>query len=417
MELLKIKDNFKVTMHKKLIEASFSDTLTIQEQRILYAVISNIPAPEFVKENGQYVLDQQGKKIIANRIESLPPYEVPLKDLARAIGIKEMEYDVVKSLSRKFMSKVIEMESPDGSFEHMQWLFNSKYVAGTGKIIIELSPKLYPYLLNLTENFASVNLGTLMKFKCKYTSRLYLLLEQWGKVSHKEFTPDELRGILGVPYEEVKGEKVYKLANYPHLKQRALTPAIEEINKHTNYKIEMSETHNGRKVVAIKFKIVNKEKTKQVIKMPQQKPQAPVTTYEEIAQSLLYLGFNKEAYTNMAKRLMLIEDIESIKTDVVTQLQKLGSYITQSNTELGAGFVIKEIEKAVVRYQVDGQFEFNELINSEKSKRKFGRKKVGVVPDWFVNGDHMKNDNHELTEEEAAFFEAEREKLLAKLNS
>ncbi|MEK5081047.1 replication initiation protein [Solibacillus sp. FSL W7-1436] len=417
MELLKVKDNFKVTMHKKLIEASFSDPLTIQEQRILYAVISNIPSPEFVKENGQYVLDEHGKKIISNRIESLPPFEVPLKDLAKAIGIKEMEYDVIKSLSRKFMSKVIEIDSPDGSFEHLQWLFNSKYVAGTGKIIIELSPKLYPYLLNLTDNFASVNLGTLMKFKCKYTSRLYLLLEQWGKVSHKEFTPDELRGILGVAYEEVKGKKVYKLANYTHLKQRALTPAIEEINKHTNFKIEMIESVNGRKVVSIKFKITNKDKPKKSVKIPNEKPKSPVNTYEEIAQSLVHLGFNKEAYSNMAKRLMLIENIELIKTNVINQLQKLGKYITESKSELGAGFVIKEIEKAVERYNSNGQFDFNELINDDKNKKRFGTKKIGVVPDWFKNGEHDKENKKELTDEEIAYFKAERERLLANLNT
>lgn len=423
MSLLTIQENFKVTLHKKLIEANFGEPLTIQEQRLLYAVISNVPAPEFLKENGKYVLDGNGKKIIKNKIDTLPPFEVPLKELAHAIGIKEMEYDSIKNLSRKFMGKIIEIETLEGDFEHIQWVFSSSYLAGTGMIKLEISPKLYPYILNLTDNFASVNFGSLLKFKCKYSSRLYFLVEQWGKVSSKEFTPDELRGILGVPYEMVKGERVYKLGNYPHFKQRALQPAINEVNKYTNYDISIVEVNRGRKVIGVQFKVA----TKKVITIPDQ-PKAqkmpeplkvPETIYDEIAQSISHLNFNKEAYTNIAKRLMGIENIESIKDHVIKELNRLAAYIEESGN-LGAGFAIKEVEKAVMRFTVEQNFNFNDLIEGTKPKanvRPQGKNKE-LVPDWF----------YEQKQEQAAKqpaetpvttgemdFEAERAKILAML--
>lgn len=417
-EKLELNPTYRVTLHRKLIEADFSKSLSLIEQKVLYTAISNIPAPIYLKENGKFVLDENEKKVITNPIRELPIFMMSVKEFSNFVGWKEVDYKKLIKFSENLMGKVVTITS-EKAIEQFQWVTYTTYKKGEGKVLIELHPRLLPYVANLTENFASVTLGEITSFKSKYSSRLYFLLKQWSKLGKKSIELNELRKILGVGYTETKGVRVYKLDKYYHLKQRALIPSIEEINKFTDLNVSLEEIIEGQKSVGVTFYIENKSKIAVPVKpkVPQEKPQAPVTTYEEIAQSLLYLGFNKEAYTNMAKRLMLIEDIESIKNDVVTQLQKLGSYVTQSNTELGAGFVIKEIAKAVDRYQVEGQFEFNELINNEKSKRKFGRKKVGVVPDWFANGDHMKNDKHELTEEEAAFFEAEREKLLAKLNS
>lgn len=68
---------------------------------------------------------------------------------------------------------------------------------------------------------------------------------------------------------------------------------------------------------------------------------------------------------------------------------------------------------SMIKRQVEQLFE--QHIKPKKSVSTFG-KKVGVVPDWFSNGEHLdKGQSNEMSAEEQRYFEGERQKLLAKL--
>lgn len=426
-EKLVLNPTYRVTLHRNLIEADFSKSLTLIEQKVLYTAISNIPAPIYLKENGEWVLDENEKKIITNPITELPKFTMSVKEFSNLLGWKEVDYKKLIKFSESLMGKVITVDSGKG-VEQFQWVTYTSYKKGEGKVLIELHPRLLPYVANLTENFASVALGEITNFKSKYSSRLYFLLKQWAKLGNKTIELNELRKILGVGYTEIKGVRVYKLEKYYHLKQRALIPAIEEINKFTDLNISIEEIIEGQKYVGLTFYIGNKEKkSEQKPKAPQAKPPMAVTTYDEIAQTLLHLGFNKKAYENISKRLSAIENVETIQNHVIAQLQKLGTYVLESKNELGAGFVISEVEKAVVRYGVDGNFNFDELIVGEKPqvKKQATRQKQGrdeSVPDWFYEQKEEQEQKQDETKEPETKvtngeidFEKERLKILAKL--
>jgi len=427
---LEMNATYRVTLHKSLIEADFSKSLTLIEQRVLYTAISNIPAPIFLKEKGQFVLDEKGKKIITNIVTELPKFKMSVKEFANLLGWKDVDYKKLSKVSGSLMEKVITVQDVDSDdIEQLHWVTYTRYMKGTGTVLIELHPRLLPYVANLTENFASVSLGEITGFKSKYSARLYFLLQQWAKVGNKTMELDEIRKILGVGFTEKDGKRVYKLGLFHQLRQRALEPAIEEINQYTDLNISYDEIIEGQKVTSVTFHIEKTNKKVEITKKPEQ-PKAepktpkvpeplktPETIYDEIAQSISHLNFNKEAYTNIAKRLMGIENIESIKDHVIKELNRLAAYIEESGN-LGAGFAIKEVEKAVMRFTVEKDFNFNDLIDGAKSKAIPQGKNKEIVPDWFYK---QKEEQAAKTPVETPVttgeidFEAERAKILAML--
>lgn len=421
---LKLDATYRVTLHKNLIEADFTKSLTLTEQRLLYAAISNIPAPIFKTENGKFVLDENGKKIIEKPITELPKFKMSVKDFSEMLGWKEIDYKKLKKVTGELMSKVITAKAIENDdAEQFQWVAYTRYIKGTGTVLIELHPRLLPFVANLTENFASVSLGEITNFKSKYSARLFLLLKQWAKLGEKRMELDEIRRIIGVGFTEKDGKRVYKLGHSHHLRQRALTPAIEEINKFTDLDVHYVEEIESQKVVAVTFHI-KKKKAKPDTKKPstpkakpEPKPEPQPDTkkpsvYDEIAQTIPDL--EKSAYPNIAKHLKGIANIEAIKGRVIVELNKLASYIDENpSIKKREGFAIKEVERAVLNFKTTNDFNFDELLKGSKPQRR-PQGRTELVPDWFNN---RNEEQTPVIPQDQTDFEAEKAKILAKLQA
>lgn len=263
MRELKLGKDFLVTVHNDLVEARFTDSLAINEQKILFAVLSNIEPPEFDK-------DEKGKRFILNKIEEIEPFRVPIKEFTHWLGLSDPNYAAFKKLIKSLMKKLIEIQQPDGSWEVFQWVTKSSYVAKTGTAEIKLSPELYPYLINLENNFTTTKLNVILSFKSRYSTRLYQLMKKWEKIGSWKVELEELKMLLGIPViSENKGVKLFKLDKYSHFKDRALMTAISEINEHSEFDVTMTEHKSVRKVTAISFNIKSKGKQKASPKPPE----------------------------------------------------------------------------------------------------------------------------------------------------
>jgi plasmid replication initiation protein len=249
---LKLGKDFVITLHNDLIQARFIDSLTINEQKILFAVLSNIEPPRFIKDND--------KREIQNRIEELEAFRVPIKEFTEWLGVSDPNYAAFKNIMKRLMKKLIEIQQPDGSWELFQWVTKASYIKKTGTAEIKISPELYPYLLNLDSNFTTVKLNTLLSFKSKYSTRLYQLLKKWSKLGNWNVNIDDLKMLLGVPIiSEGNGVKVFKLDKYGHFKSRVLNSSIDEINELTELNITVEEIKTVRKVTALNFIIERKD--------------------------------------------------------------------------------------------------------------------------------------------------------------
>lgn len=263
MRDLKLGKDFLVTVHNDLVEARFTDSLAINEQKILFAVLSNIEPPQFEK-------DEKGNRFIVNRVEEIEPFRVSIKEFTQWLGLSDPNYAAFKKIIKSLMKKLIEIQQPDGSWVVFQWVTKSSYVAKTGTAEIKLSPELYPYLINLDKNFTTTKLNVILNFKSRYSTRLYQLLKKWQKIGSWKVELEELKMLLGIPIvSETKGVKVFKLDRYSHFKDKALMTAISEINEHSEFDVTMNEHKSVRKVTAISFDIKSKGKQKALPELPE----------------------------------------------------------------------------------------------------------------------------------------------------
>jgi hypothetical protein len=98
------------------------------------------------------------------------------------------------------------------------------------------------------------------RLKSQYSTRLYLWAKQYLVVGHKRVSVATLRKILAL--EDVKDNSGRVVQDAPlelwaNVKQRALDPALKEINKQSDIQLEIEFVGRGtfRKVLSLSFRI------------------------------------------------------------------------------------------------------------------------------------------------------------------
>jgi plasmid replication initiation protein len=123
---------------------------------------------------------------------------------------------------------------------------------GDGYVKVTLHPDLKPYLLQLQRDFTAFRLGYAVRLESKYAIRLYQLLKRWAYRGQKEIAVDDLRVWLGTRQLDKDGKVIEEtLAPYKSLKQRAIQPAVDELNEGSDLSVSFSEMrYKGVKTVA-----------------------------------------------------------------------------------------------------------------------------------------------------------------------
>src|SRR3954467_15584158 len=96
--------------------------------------------------------------------------------------------------------------------------------------------------------FARLQTEVMFCFSSKYALALWEMIQKRGNLKHKntdEFTPDELRKMLGVP----RG----KLKEFSHFRQKVLIPAVDEVNALSPFMTQIDAVRHGRKVVKLRL--------------------------------------------------------------------------------------------------------------------------------------------------------------------
>ena len=399
---VRFKENYKVTVHRRFAEAIFDTPLSVYEQRILYAALSNIEPPEFKKdENDNFVLDENGNKIILNYLSEFPIFEMRLKEFGELIDLKEIDYRHIKKIMRDFKKKGLEIhrldrpenEINEKDYRGINFLLESEYLHNEGIVRLEFSPKLLPYVANLEREFVSVPLNVITSFTSKYSTKLYFLLQQWSNFKLKEIEVDELKALMGVSYETKyesgKPKKIFKLDLYANFKNRALLPAVNEINKFSSLNIGFEEVKKGKRVGKIKF-LIGREENKKSPKQgsfvnPQKKS---ISLHEYLAREVFDgFGFQTMFFKNTAKSL---EDVSNLDADrdlelkVYSALTDLKEYFKRHNN-LNEGFLIKSIRDMVEVFNEHGNFSFqNGFVRTE------------ISPEWSTNFETIKKSRLEF---------------------
>ena len=214
--------NTDATISNSLIEAKYK--LPIVEQKILHMLIAQI--------------DFNDKK--------LKVYSFHVSDFLTIFSEKNYAKQVKKALDTLLNTKV--RVTKEKSFLETHWLASAEYFLG-GKIELEFSEKLKPFLIQLKKEFTKYNIIEINKFKSKFSVRIYLLLKQYIVVGKRTLKVEELKEMLQV-------SELYP--EYRNFKQKVLKVAHKEINLLSDLTFEYKEIKVGRKVDSILFFISSK---------------------------------------------------------------------------------------------------------------------------------------------------------------
>jgi plasmid replication initiation protein len=236
-----------VWQQNRLAEARYK--LSPREQKLLLYVIAMIE-PESEEFGKCKVSEREYADLTCLKRHSL--YE-ELRDTALSIREKTL---VVEDIFEPGMKKPVR--------RHGSW-FEYVEAIGDGHVTIKLSSWLKPFLLRVRREFFKYQLGYAMSLKSEYAIRLYQWLKRWQFVGKQLASVPELRLYLGATEIDHEGKIVREnLALYKHFKNRAICPAVAEINAKTDIRVAFSEVKApGSKAVSkIAFTIQSNMETR-----------------------------------------------------------------------------------------------------------------------------------------------------------
>lgn len=229
--------NQDIVKSNALIEAVYNPK-SVYNMRLLMAALMQVKAKEKVDYKTRYIVsanalaDMTGSKAM-NNYQELKKAADDLMDTTVVIDTEP---------NGKPLNKVIKINL----------VSSCEYLEGQGSVGLRFTDEITPYVSGLRKRFTQYQAKYVMPMKSSYGIRLYELCLQWLG-NEREFEVEKFRHMF-------KLENKYK--NVSELKRNVITPALKDINKYSDIRVEFGQRKKGRVVSHFQFMIVKKSKPK-----------------------------------------------------------------------------------------------------------------------------------------------------------
>jgi len=230
-KILKSKTS-KVYKNKKLNTANFGN-FTHNDYQVFLHLVSKIGGVDKV---GKYLQPEQLQRehILTAREFS----EVFNADI-------DNSYKSLHKACKKLMKTSILLEKIElNEIWEINVCSTAKYNKKEGRITVEFTDRIMPYLSQVKQKFVLYNLKEIANFGSLYTTRLYELIQDFKETGWMLKSVDQLREVFSVEN---------KFKTYNNFKQKTFAHACQEINDNHDMGLRFEELKEGRKVVAVKF--------------------------------------------------------------------------------------------------------------------------------------------------------------------
>lgn len=229
---LAIRHNTVVKANELILQSKFD--LSLQQQKMVLFLISQIETQD----------------------EEFKEYEFSVGEFCRVCGIdykSGKNYQDIKQSIKEIADKSLWIALPDGNETLLRWIEKPYINQKSGLIRIRLDRDMKPFLLQLKKNFTKYELIYTLRFKSKYTIRLYEIIKSihYNEKMYfqRTFSLEELRSLLGA--------ETY--TQYRDFKKRVLEVATQEINQFSDKEVEYEEVKRGNKVEKVLLTIKTKQ--------------------------------------------------------------------------------------------------------------------------------------------------------------
>lgn len=174
-------------------------------------------------------------------------------------------HERLKEGAKLLLSRVVHIEQPEGGWEMFQWVNYARYVPSKDSrdgsyIDIEFSPKLAPYIYQLSKNFNSYTLEKIAQMQSFYSVRVFEILHHdsyAGKKSRIEYDLDDLKFRLRLKYKE-KSREIDRYPNFKDFRVRVLEQAQRDCEEYTDLTFSFEGVRRGRRIAKVVFEIKRK---------------------------------------------------------------------------------------------------------------------------------------------------------------
>jgi len=239
--------------------------------------------------------------------EDFKPHSMKISEFSAMVGVKvDSQYKELRKITMRLIQRGLSIYEPETKeWLQVSWLSSARYKTKHGVVLLEFSPQLKPYLLQLKSQFTKIDIADTIKFKSVYAIRIFELLSQYAAIGKRETGIEELRAWCGIKKDE------YEL--YADLKRKVFNRAKNEINTKTDYEVDYKEIKESRKVVGLEWTIKRKTHFEK-----DQSEKADILEKElrstySILEQLLEYGFTKQAANRLIKNHEEIDITNAIK--------------------------------------------------------------------------------------------------------
>ncbi|XZM35096.1 RepB family plasmid replication initiator protein (plasmid) [Clostridium perfringens] len=313
-------------------------------------------------------------------------FKFTVKELAEILGVsKENIYKELPKITRELITKLILFKTNDDNFIQGTFLSTAEYKKSNGKVILEFSPKVAPYLLELKRYFSQYKLFTPLSFKSKYSIRLYQIFKANEIKKNFIISLDDLREILNLQ------QKSYESFN--RLKERVINTSLEEINK-TDIYVNFETIKTGRKVTYLKFYIKENKNLSNDNEI--QLINERLETNENIKELKHLFKKHKISAENLSK-------IYESSGKNIEKVKKVYEYSKTQKIDNLVGFMIKMVKDNNFQEPIK-QYKYNKLHNfTEREDYDYENLEKGLLG-WTDNENNIFDNNTQQFEEAKSEF-------------
>ena len=189
--------------------------------------------------------------------ENVYEYDINIRDYLKRFDKEIGNFDKLYQTAKEIATETIEFIDREKKEFSIYTIFYSP-IYKNGVLKVKIDKDFHTYLLKIKNKYLKYNLENVMRLNSKYAIRLYEILKNELEMRKRQkrelefrFDLDEMRKLLSIPNS-------YR---YPDIKRQILEKSKSEFKK-TDINFEYEPIKEGRKVVSISFKLIDKSKPK-----------------------------------------------------------------------------------------------------------------------------------------------------------
>ncbi len=184
----------------------------------------------------------------------LKPYKISIKELGTLFDCptSNIYRDIGKITDEILLNPVFvkQITEKKERWVKIPWVTICEYDSDTG-LILQLNPKLKPFLLNLKEHYTQYTLSEVLSMRSVYAIRIFELIN--SKIMTKKLPKKGVYVIISIQELREFCDCEDKYLEFSNLRMKVIDIAKKEINRVTMYYCDYDYIKKGRQVDAIKF--------------------------------------------------------------------------------------------------------------------------------------------------------------------